>query len=126
MEKDLHILIVDDEPNILTALRFLLEKEGYRVSQAEDGKAAVEEFKKGQPDIIVMDVMMPEMDGFTAAKEIRQLDTQGHTRLLFLTAKGTPQDRMTGYSSGGERYLVKPFDNQQLLQQIKEIAADIS
>jgi DNA-binding response OmpR family regulator len=126
MEKDVHILIVDDEPNILIALRYLLEKEGYRVSQAEDGKAAIDKYSRLRPDIIVMDVMMPEMDGFAAAKEIRRMDTTGHSRLLFLTAKGTPQDRMTGYSAGGERYLVKPFDNEQLLQEIKEIAADIS
>ena len=126
MEKDLHILIVDDEPNILTALRFLLEKEGYKVSQAENGKAAIVKYSEIRHDIVIMDVMMPEMDGFTAAKEIHRMNTDGRSRLLFLTAKGTPQDRMTGYSSGGERYLVKPFDNQQLLQQIKEIAADIS
>jgi len=115
------VLLVDDEPHILTALEFLVETAGYQVRKAREGKEALRLAKDFLPDIIVLDVMMPGMDGFEVAKHIRQMPELEDARIVFLTAKGTMQDRAQGYSSGGEVYLTKPFDNDQLLTIINEV-----
>ena len=115
------ILLVDDEPNILLAIEFLLKKEGYTIKKAFDGLQALELAVSFQPDIIVLDVMMPELDGFEVAQRIRNTPTLEDVRIIFLTARGTPNDKMTGYSSGGEVYLIKPFDNDELVRTVKEL-----
>ncbi len=115
------ILIVDDEPNILIALTFLFEKEGYVVENAVDGKDAVEKTHAFQPDVIVLDVMMPYLNGFEAAKQIRQIPSMDNTPIFFLTAKGSYDDKMKGYESGGEYYITKPFDNDHLLRLVNEL-----
>ena len=116
------ILLVDDEPNILIALTFLFEKEGYIVDSAVDGKDAIEKTHSFLPDIIVLDVMMPYLNGFEAAKQIRQIPSMDYTPIFFLTAKGSNDDKMKGYDSGAEYYITKPFDNDNLLQLVNEIA----
>lgn len=115
------ILLVDDEPNILIALEFLFENEGYIVQKALDGHQALEKGVSFMPDIIVLDVMMPGLDGFEVARQLRHIDTFETTQIIFLTAKGTPQDKIKGYSSGSEIYITKPFDNDELLNTINEI-----
>lgn len=114
------ILIVDDEENIVISLSFLLKQEGYIIETAQNGKAAIEQFEQFQPDIILLDVMMPVMDGFEAAQHIRKIATK-ELHIVFLTAKGTVQDKLDGYKSGAEYYIVKPFDNEELLTLLKEI-----
>jgi len=122
MQKDAKpkIMVVDDEENILISLTFLLEKEGYQVKSASNGMDAIELFKTYRPSIVLLDVMMPEMDGFTAASTIRALDTKSETSIIFLTAKGTKDDRRVGYLSGADDYVVKPFDNSSILEKISE------
>lgn len=115
------ILLVDDEPNILLALEFLLQRESYRVEKAFNGIEAVEKAGALRPDIIVLDVMMPGMDGYEAAKKIRQNPALEDTCIVFLTAKGTGEDKQRGYKTGGEYYLVKPFDNDTFVYTIREI-----
>lgn len=115
------ILIADDEPNILLALEFLLQREGYRVEKAFNGLEAVEKALALTPDVLVLDVMMPGLDGYDAAKKIRQNPSLDHTCIVFLTAKGTQQDKLRGYSTGGEYYMVKPFDNDTFVNTIREI-----
>lgn len=115
------ILLVDDEPNILLAIEFLLKKEGYTIQKAFDGQQALELAASFRPDIIVLDVMMPELDGFEVAQRIRNTPSFEDVRIIFLTAKGTPNDKMRGYSSGGEVYLIKPFDNDELVRIVNEI-----
>lgn len=115
------VLIVDDEPNIRLSLQFLLKKEGYVTETAENGVQAVEKYESFQPEIVLLDVMMPEMDGFEAAKRIRRQETERTSHIIFLTAKGTPEDEMNGYKSGAEHYLVKPFDNKSLLEKMVDL-----
>jgi DNA-binding response OmpR family regulator len=115
------VLLVDDEPNILIALEFLFQKEGYKTDKAYDGQQAIEKVKAFQPDIVVLDVMMPGLDGFEVAKRIRLMDGFDNLRIIFLTAKGTVEDKMKGYTSGGEIYLTKPFDNDILVQMVNEV-----
>lgn len=114
------VLIVDDEPNIQLSLSFLLQKEGYSVETASNGIEAIEHFHSFAPDIVLLDVMMPEMDGYSTAEKLRALDETSKVHIIFLTAKGTKDDRKTGYLSGGDDYIVKPFDNQELLDKIAE------
>lgn len=115
------VLIVDDEPNILIALEFLIRQEGYEVQKANDGQQALQVLKNFRPDVAILDVMMPRMDGFELAKRIRNQEELANTAIVFLTAKGTQEDRFTGYANGAEVYLTKPFDNQELIDTINEL-----
>lgn len=121
-DKTIKVLLVDDEPNILTSLSFLLSKENISTATAQNGKEAINQFKIFQPDVVLLDVMMPEMDGFAAAAEIRKIDKDSNTHIIFLTAKGTTADKITGYSKGGDDYVIKPFKNSEILEKIKEKA----
>ncbi|MBL7818166.1 MAG: response regulator [Saprospiraceae bacterium] len=120
-ESATRILLVDDEPNILIALEFLFEQEGYLVQKAFDGVQALDKLTSFNPNIIVLDVMMPGLDGFEVAKRIRMMDGFDDVRIIFLTAKGTQQDKRNGYGSGGEVYLTKPFDNEELVRTVNEV-----
>ena len=115
------ILIVDDEPNIVLAIEFLLQRQGYLVEKAYNGLQALEVAIDFQPDIIILDVMMPDMNGFEVGKQIRQLPALEHTKIIFLTAKGTQKDKQTGYASGAEVYMIKPFDNDELVTTVQEM-----
>lgn len=115
------ILIVDDEPNIVIALEFLLLREGHRIEKAFNGLQALEIAAEFLPDLVVLDVMMPGIDGFEVANKMRQSPDLENTKIVFLTAKGTQRDKATGYASGAEYYLVKPFDNEEFVQTITEI-----
>ena len=121
MKEQNTILLVDDEPNILLALEFLIKQKGFNVITATDGAEGIQMARQHRPNLIILDVMMPGMDGFTVAKSIRQDEQLNHTTIVFLTAKGTNQDFEQGYASGGEIYLTKPFDNQELLNIIAEV-----
>ena len=114
-------MIVDDEPNIVLALKYLMEEEGFDVFCFYDGESAVENVVKVVPDLIILDVMMPGRDGFSVAKFIRNQETLDHTAIIFLTAKGTSQDKMEGYDSGAESYIVKPFDNEEIVSKVHEV-----
>lgn len=116
-----NILLVDDEPNILIALDFLLRQAGFNVQQANDGQQALEKLAHFHPDIIILDVMMPELNGFETAARIRQMEDFDDVKIIFLTAKGTTADRHTGYAVGGEIYITKPFDNDDLVQTVQEL-----
>ncbi len=115
------ILLVDDEPNILVALEFLLKKEGYIVQKAFDGLQAIEKIDSFRPDIVILDVMMPGFDGFEVARRVRNIEGLEDTRIIFLTARGTQADKVKGYSTGGEYYLTKPFDNEELIGIVNEL-----
>ena len=117
------ILIVDDEPNIVLAIEFLLQREGYRTEKAYDGLQALEIVPDFQPDIIILDVMMPGMSGFELGQKIRQMPRLENTKIIFLTAKGTQRDKQMGYDSGAEAYMIKPFDNDVLVTTVNEMMA---
>ncbi len=117
------ILIVDDEPNIVLAIEFLLQREGYRTEKAFDGLQALEVAAAFQPNVVILDVMMPGMDGFNVGQRIRRMPLLENTKIIFLTAKGTQRDKQTGYASGAEAYMIKPFDNDELVTLVNEMLA---
>lgn len=111
------ILLVDDEPSIERALRTLMEDAGYEFVYAEDGYEALQVVEAENPDLIVMDVMMPRLDGFAACRELR---SRGVTApVIFLSAKGDIVDKGVGFAAGGDDYMVKPFDPRELLMHIE-------
>lgn len=120
-DKPKKVLLVDDEPNILVAIEFLLTKEGYSVQKAFDGHQALQKADAFRPDIIILDVMMPGFNGFEVARRIRNIEGNEEVRIIFLTARGTHEDKMKGYSTGGEYYLTKPFDNEELIEIVNEL-----
>ncbi len=117
------ILVVDDEPNIVVALEYLLQREGYEVRKAYNGQEALECMETWTPEIVVLDVMMPGMNGFEVARLLRQLPSLELTKIIFLTAKGTERDKQSGYASGAEYYMIKPFDNDVFVSTVNEIMA---
>lgn len=120
-KKTVKVLLVDDEPGILTALEFLVRSEGYQVFTAGNGEQALALAQEHLPHLIVLDVMMPGLDGFQTALRIRAIPQLEDCRIIFLTAKGTVQDRRQGYDSGAEIYITKPFDNDRLMDAINEL-----
>jgi len=113
------ILIVEDETPMRTALRDILEAEEHRVLTAADGVMAMEQVMVEKPDLILLDVMMPKMDGFAVCAELRRL---GQTMpILMLTAKGRVDDRVTGLDAGADDYLVKPFSTDELLARVRAL-----
>lgn len=121
IKKPFRILIVDDEPNIVMAIEFLLDQAGYATEKAYNGLEALEKVQTFSPNLIILDVMMPHMDGFEVAKTLRQDESNYQTKIIFLTAQGTDRDKAKGYGSGGDMYLTKPFDNKELVSLIEEI-----
>ncbi|TGD80542.1 response regulator transcription factor [Hymenobacter wooponensis] len=116
-----HILIVDDEPNIVMSLEFLMRKNGYRVSIARNGTEALEAIKQSPFDVVLLDVMMPDVDGYEVCRQLRQLPGQSHTRVIFLSAKSKEADIQKGYDAGADLYIPKPFSTRQLMTTIKEL-----
>lgn len=112
------ILIVDDEPNIRTVIREYAEFEGYEVAEARDGMEAVETVRQQDFDMIVMDIMMPRLDGFSACKEIRRTK---RIPVLMLSARGEEYDKLFGFELGIDDYVVKPFSPKELMARIKVI-----
>ncbi|NQU34330.1 MAG: response regulator, partial [Bacteroidetes bacterium] len=102
------ILLVDDEDDIVEFLSYNLKKEGYKVFTANNGVKAVEKAKKHKPSLILMDVMMPEMDGITAVKEIRKDETLNDIIIVFLTARGEDYSQIAGFEAGADDYVTKP------------------
>jgi two-component system alkaline phosphatase synthesis response regulator PhoP len=114
-----HILLVEDEEHLLKTIQLNLELEGYAVSTAITGIEALNQFRNGDFDLIVLDVMLPEMNGFDVCEEIRKENTQ--IPVLFLTAKGSSSDRIQGLKLGADDYLTKPFNLEELLLRIQII-----
>jgi DNA-binding response OmpR family regulator len=112
------ILIVDDEPRYVKLVEINLQTEGYLVRTAENGQQAVEEVAVKQPDLILLDVMMPIMDGFTATTRIREFS---NVPIILVTAKGEERDRVRGLDAGADDYIVKPFSAQELLARVRAV-----
>ena len=112
-----HILLVEDEEHLLKTIQLNLELEGYTVSTATNGIEALKEFRKGEFNLIVLDVMLPEMNGFDVCEQIRKENTK--VPLLFLTAKGSSSDKIQGLKLGADDYLTKPFNLEELLLRVQ-------
>lgn len=116
-----HILTVDDDRHFSELVQFNLEKAGYKITTAYNGKDAVEKAAKKKFDLIVLDVMMPEMDGFETCRRLMHEEKTLNTPIVFLTAKTGQEDRFKGMVGGAAYYISKPFDMQDLLKKIQKI-----
>ncbi|MNJ89080.1 Response regulator MprA [compost metagenome] len=119
MAKQKSILLAEDDDNLGQLLQTFLKAKGYQVELARNGKHAYEKYTDGHFDFCIFDVMMPEMDGFTLAKEVRLIDPK--VPILFLTAKAMKEDKLEGFESGADDYMTKPFTMEELLARIEAI-----
>lgn len=119
MNEKIKILLAEDDNNLGSLLDSFIKAKGYDVELARNGKIALEKFNEGNFQFVILDVMMPEMDGFTVAKEIRGVDTK--VPILFLTAKTMKEDKLEGFALGADDYLTKPFSMDELVARIEAI-----
>jgi DNA-binding response OmpR family regulator len=113
------ILAVDDEPNILMSIEFILEMEGYEVHTARDGEEALEVAERVRPDLILLDVNMPRKDGYEMCRILREREDLAATKVIMLTAKGQTLERKKGLEVGADDYVTKPFSAGDLLEKIR-------
>lgn len=113
------LLLIDDDPNLILLVKDYLEFRGYEVITAENGREALDILEKEVPDMIICDVMMPEMDGYSLVKHVRDDPKTSWIPVLFLSAKGQSQDRVKGLNTGADVYMVKPFEPEELVAQVE-------
>ncbi len=120
-KKSIKILLVDDEPDILEIVGYNLSSEGYTVVTAENGLEAVKKAKKEQPQLIILDVMMPEMDGIEACEQIRLIPELKNVLITFLTARGEDYSQVAGFEAGADDYITKPIKPKVLVSKVKAL-----
>ena len=118
------VLLVDDEPNIVLSLQFLIEQAGYRALVARDGEAALEAIEEHEPDLVLLDVMLPKRDGFDVCETIRARPEWNDIRIVMLTAKGRDSEREKGLALGADAYITKPFSTRDAMEQIRHFLDD--
>jgi len=114
----IRVLITEDEPNIVESLTFILQRAGYEVSAVLDGEAAVRRLRSDPPDIMILDIMLPKMNGFEVLKLIKTDPALKSLPVVILTAKGQAHDRQLAEQIGADAFVTKPFSNRDLIQQI--------
>ncbi len=119
-EENKKVLVVDDEPDVLALLTLMLKSQGYNVITAVDGQEALEKARKEAPDLILLDVMLPKMDGYKVARMLKFDENFSHIPIILLTAKIQEKDRQTGLEMGANDYMTKPFETALLLSKVKE------
>ena len=124
--KDIKILLVDDEPDIIEILSYNLNKEGYTTLQASSGKKALEVAKRERPHLIVLDVMMPELDGIETCKELREIKELANTIIVFLTARNEDYSQIAGFDAGADDYITKPIKPRVFISRIQAILRRIN
>ena len=120
-KKDIKILLVDDEQDILEIVGYNLTQEGYNIFTATNGKEAIQVAKKELPHLIIMDVMMPEMDGIEACEQIRKLPELSHVIITFLTARSEDYSQVAGFEAGADDYISKPIKPKLLVSKVKAL-----
>jgi DNA-binding response OmpR family regulator len=123
MSKTPCVLIVDDEPNILLSLQFLMKKTGYEVRTAKDGEEALAEILRAAPDLVLLDVMMPKIDGFSICARIRANPEWNDVRIIMLTARGRDVEREKGLALGADDYITKPFSTKDAIARVEAVLA---
>ena len=118
------VLIVDDEEYIVTSLEYVMKSAGYEVVVAYDGEQAIEKIKATAPDLLILDVMMPKLDGFEVYEKIRANPLWESIRIIMLTAKGRDSERDKGISLGADAYMTKPFSTRDILERVTELLGD--
>jgi DNA-binding response OmpR family regulator len=114
------ILIVDDAPNIVLSLEFLMKQEGYEVFAVDNGEEALAFLSRNKPDLILLDVMMPRKDGYEVCQTIRANNTMQDVRIIMLTAKGREVEREKGLALGADDYITKPFSTREVVEKVKK------
>lgn len=120
-KREIKILLVDDEPDILEIVGYNLSSEGYQVITAENGVEAIKKAKKERPQLIILDVMMPEMDGIEACEQIRKLPDLSDAIIMFLTARGEDYSQVAGFDAGADDYVTKPIKPKVLVSKVKAL-----
>ena len=120
-KKNTRILLVDDEPDILEIVGYNLTSEGYQVTTAENGIEAIAIAKKEKPHLIILDVMMPEMDGIEACEKLRNIPDLSETVITFLTARGEDYSQVAGFDAGADDYITKPVKPKVLVSKVKAL-----
>lgn len=115
------ILVADDEPNIVTALEFLLQRNGFEVQVARNGDEALNLIESGRPDLVLLDVMMPLKSGYEVCKRIRERPDWSRIKVVMLSAKGRDAEVARGLDAGADLYITKPFSTRDLLSKIKQL-----
>jgi len=118
------ILIVDDEAYIVTSLEYVMQSAGFEVAVAYDGEEALEKVAENVPALIILDLMMPKLDGFEVCQKIRENPLWKDIRIIILTAKGRDTERKKGMSLGADDYMTKPFSTRDILDRVKELLAE--
>lgn len=118
-----HVLLIEDEPNIIEAVSFLLSRDGWTVSTHSNGHDAVDVVKAKQPDLVILDVMLPGRSGFDILSEVRSSDAVSEIPVLMLTARGQPKDREMAERLGATRFMTKPFSNSEIIETLHEMSA---
>ncbi len=116
-----HVLIADDEANIVVSLEFLMKREGHRVSVARDGDAALAAIRELRPDLVLLDVMMPGRSGFEVCQAVRADESLAGVKILMLSAKGRDTDLAKGSALGADAYMTKPFATRELAERVREL-----
>jgi two-component system alkaline phosphatase synthesis response regulator PhoP len=114
------VLVVDDEPNIVVSLEFLMQQAGYDVRVAYDGEEALKAVEEKLPDLILLDVMMPKRNGYDVCQTIRANPRWKHTRIVMLTAKGRDVEREKGLALGADDYITKPFSTREVIERVRQ------
>jgi DNA-binding response OmpR family regulator len=115
------VLVVDDEPNIVMSLEFLMKRAGFEVEVARNGREALAALEGTPPDLLLLDVMMPELDGYEVCERVRQRPEWNATKIIMLTARGRDAERQRGLALGADRYVTKPFSTRELVEQAKQL-----
>jgi two-component system phosphate regulon response regulator PhoB len=119
------VLVADDEVSIVELIRFTLEDARVRVVEAFDGEMAVEVARKNRPDLALLDVQMPQLDGLEVCRRLRQAPECAHTRIVMLTASGQSEERARGLAAGADEYLTKPFSPLKLLALVRSLVPEV-
>ncbi len=121
MNQQAKILIVDDEPNILLSLEFLMKKEGFQVFIARDGEEAFEIIERKTPNLVLLDIMMPKIDGYEVCSFIKNNPALAAIKVIFMSAKSKDTDVQKGYDLGADLYVAKPFSTRELVAKVQKL-----
>ncbi|MFT4961095.1 MAG: two-component system OmpR family response regulator [Paracoccaceae bacterium] len=121
-----HVLLIEDEPNIAEAIRFLLSRDGWEVETHADGTDAVEVIRAASPDLVILDVMLPGKNGMDILRDLRDIDALRDLPVLMLTARGQLRDRDMAEKAGVSRFMTKPFSNTEVLSAVRDLLAQAS
>lgn len=117
------VLLIEDEPNIIEAISYILSRDGWTVHTHSDGETAMDKVQQGLPDLIILDVMLPGRSGYDILRDLRAQASTAHVPVMMLTARGQAKDREMAQSLGATHFMTKPFSNSEILESVRTLAA---